>query len=62
MYHLIFTVKINFLKMSEKICIIGDGITALMLTKVLLDLNIEIDLINKNILVFSLKNENFNPW
>ena len=35
--------------MSEKICIIGDGITALMLTKVLLDLNIEIDLINKNI-------------
>ena len=48
MYHLIFTVKINFLKMSEKICIIGDGITALMLTKVLLDLNIEIDLINKN--------------
>ena len=35
--------------MSEKICIIEDGITALMLTKILLDLNIEIDLINKNI-------------
>ena len=48
--------------MFEKNCIIWDGITALTLTKVLLDLNIEIDLINKNILVFSLKNENFNPW
>ena len=35
--------------MLGKICIIGDGITALMLTKVLLDLNIESDLINKNI-------------
>ena len=35
--------------MSERICIIGDGLTALMLAKVLLNLNIEIDLINKNI-------------
>ena len=34
--------------MSEKICIIGDGITALILAKVLLDLNIEIDLVNQN--------------
>ena len=33
--------------MSEKICIIGDGITALILAKVLLDLNIEIDLVNQ---------------
>ena len=67
MYHLIFTVKINFLKMSEKICIIGDGITALMLTKVLLDLNIEIDLINQNIFnkkklatrILAISNNNF---
>ena len=32
--------------MFEKNCIIWDGITALTLTKVLLDLNIEIDLLN----------------
>ena len=34
--------------MREKVCIIGDGITALMLTKALLDLDIKIDLITKN--------------
>jgi len=34
--------------MREKVCIIGDGLTALMLSKALLDLNIEIDLIIKN--------------
>lgn len=34
--------------MREKVCIIGDGITALMLSKALIDLNIEIDLIIKN--------------
>ena len=53
--------------MSEKICIIGDGITALMLTKVLLDLNIEIDLINQNIFnkkklatrILAISNNNF---
>ena len=53
--------------MSEKICIIGDGITALMLTKVLLDLNIKIDLVNQNIFnkkkfttrTFAISNNNF---
>ena len=35
--------------MSYKICIIGDGITALILTKVFLDLNVEISLINRNV-------------
>ena len=44
--------------MSEKICIIGDGITALILAKVLLDLNIEIDLVNQN--TFNKKKLKFN--
>ena len=35
--------------MSYKICIIGDGITALILAKVFLDLNIEVNLISRNI-------------
>ena len=35
--------------MSYKICIIGDGLTALIVTKVFLDLNIEVDLLNENI-------------
>jgi|TARA_B110000438_G_scaffold255998_1_gene263173 2-octaprenyl-6-methoxyphenol hydroxylase len=34
--------------MREKVCIIGDGITALMLSKALLDLDIKVDLITKN--------------
>ena len=35
--------------MYKKICIIGEGLTALMLAKVLLDLNLKIDLVNQNI-------------
>lgn len=35
--------------MSYKICIIGDGLTALILTKVFLDLNIQVDLLNEKI-------------
>ena len=35
--------------MSYKICVIGDGITALILSKVFLNLNIETYLLNNNI-------------
>ena len=34
--------------MYKKICVIGEGITSLIVTRVLLDLNLEIDLVSES--------------